>query len=68
MQKTTDDDDSSMAVFSLSKLSALFYLANIYCTSTCVGHWDKRAEDLVLIFKNIDSNIVSLSLKACLSE
>ena len=28
--------------FSLSKLSALFYLANIYCTSTCVGHWDKR--------------------------
>ena len=27
---------------SLSKLSALFYLANIYYTFICVGHWDKR--------------------------
>ena len=42
MQKTADDDDSSMAVFFSFQTFCVVLLANIYCTSTCVGHWDKR--------------------------
>lgn len=42
MQKKTDDNSSVVVFSSLSKLSALFYLANIYCAFICVSHWDKR--------------------------